>query len=169
MCHSYSTRTFPGLPEQVGDVRAFIRRVVGDVDGVEDVVLVASELAANAIRHSASGNPGGRFVVQVVEFSDAWHVRVDDQGNKSSPALTHPEEDDEAGRGLPVVAALSRAWGVIEDSRGRTVWVDIPYPDDAVVAEFYEDEAARVLEQAALSGVVQSPAGHFLTAPLVPR
>lgn len=56
MCHSYWVRTFKGQPEEVADVREFVRRVIGDVDGVDDVVLVVSELAGNAIRHSASGD-----------------------------------------------------------------------------------------------------------------
>ncbi|MEY9861530.1 anti-sigma regulatory factor (Ser/Thr protein kinase) [Catenulispora sp. GAS73] len=149
--------TFDGLPERLSDVRQYLHRVLGDVDGVDDVVLVASELAGNAIRHSASGKPGGSFVLQVAEFTDAWHVRVDDQGSLGSPSPKDTEEADEAGRGLPVVAALTRAWGVIGDSKGRTVWAEIPYPKDDIEAEFYEGDAVRVREELALSIVVQPP------------
>lgn len=153
MCHSYSTRTFQGLPERVADVREYIRRVVGDVDGVDDVELVASELAANAIQHSASGSPGGRFVVQVVEFSDAWHIRVDDQGGLTHLGPEDAEDTDEAGRGLQVVEALCRAWGVIENSAGKTVWAEITYPADDIAGEFYEDDVERVRDELALSTV----------------
>jgi len=154
MCHSYSTRTFQGLPEQVADVREFVCRVIGDVDGVDDVVLVASELAANAIQHSASGEAGGSFMVQVVEFSGAWHIRVDDQGDPHHFEPESVREDDEAGRGLPVVAALSIAWGVIGDSSGRTVWADIPYPKDDIEAESCESDVMLGRDEQVLSGVV---------------
>lgn len=155
MSRSYSILTFDGLPERLADVREYVRQIVGDVDGVDDVVLVVSELAGNAIRHSLSGCPGGSFVLEVAEFRDAWHVRVTDQGGRADPTSGTAADGDETGRGLPVVIALARAWGVIGDSAGRTVWAEIPFPEDAVEAEFYES-----LEQGhtapALSLVVQA-------------
>ncbi|WP_190276676.1 ATP-binding protein [Catenulispora acidiphila] len=168
MCHSYWTRSFKGLPEQVADVRELIRWVIGDVDGADDVVLVASELAANAIRHSASGDLGGSLALQVAAFSDAWHVRLTDQGGRTNPTW-EPADDDEAGRGLPVVMALSRAWGVIGGSTGRTVWAEIPYPKDDVAAEFYEGDVERGQQEPALSVVDHSQLGCRPTTPLVPR
>jgi len=129
---------FDGLPERLAEVRERVRRIVGDVDGDDDVVLVASELAANAIRHSLSGCPGGSFVLEVAEFKDAWHVRVSDQGGWTSPMSETAADGDETGRGLPVVIALARAWGVIGDSGGRTVWAEIEYPREDIAAEFYE-------------------------------
>lgn len=160
MCSSYWTRTFDGLPEQVAEVREFVRRIVGDlVDGADDVELVASELAANAIRHSASGNPGGYFVVQVAAFSDAWHVRVTDQGSLGSPTPMDAEEADETGRGLAVVIALTRAWGVIGGSAGhRTVWAEVPFPEDDIAVEFYEGGVVLVWDELALSTVGGSQA-----------
>jgi anti-sigma regulatory factor (Ser/Thr protein kinase) len=148
--------TFDGLLERLSDMRQHLRRILGDVDGVDDVVLVASELAANAIRHSKSGEPGGSFVLQIVEFSDAWHVRVEDQGGPSSPRPEDAEQTDETGRGLPVVAALSRAWGVIGDSGGRTVWAEIPYPKDDIVAAFYAGDVEQIQVESALCKVPQS-------------
>lgn len=138
MSHSYSILKFDGLPERLADVREQVRRIVGDVDGVDDVVLVASELAGNAIRHTMSGAPGGSFVLELAEFQDAWHVRVTDQGGLTSPTSGTAADGDETGRGLPVVIALARAWGVIGDSTGRAVWAEVPFPEDAIAAEFYE-------------------------------
>jgi anti-sigma regulatory factor (Ser/Thr protein kinase) len=163
MCHSYWTRTFKGLPEQVADVREFIRRIVGDVDGINDIVLVASELAGNAIRHSASGDAGGSFVVQVVAFSDAWHVRVDDQGDPRHFKLQDAGEEDEAGRGLPVVSALARAWGVIGDNAGRAVWAEVSFPKDdvgLVLGDDFGREGVKHLDYAA-GRVVRSGFGYF--------
>lgn len=153
MCHSYRTRTFEGLPEQVAEVREFVHWAVGDlVDGVDDVVLVASELAGNAIRHSLSGSPGGSFVLELAEFQDAWHVRVTDQGGSSNPASGPAAEADEAGRGLLIVIAVARAGGVIGDSTGRTVWAEIPYPKDDIATQVYEGGVMLVgMERIALS------------------
>lgn len=171
MCRSYRILTFDGVPEQLADVREHVREAVGDVDGVDDVVLVASELAGNAIRHSMSGSPGGSFVLELAEFQDAWHVRVTDQGGSAGPTSGTAAEADEAGRGLPIVIALARAWGVIGDSAGRTVWAEIPYPLDDVEAEFYEGEVERAQEELALSGMVQLPqqSTAYLHPPAVTR
>src|SRR5947209_5642797 len=109
MCRSYWVTTWEGVPERLADIRQYLRHILGDVDGGNDVVLVASELAANAIRHSKSGSAGGSFVLQVAAFTDCWHVRVDDQGGPGSPMLEDAEDTDETGRGLPMVAALARA------------------------------------------------------------
>lgn len=155
MSHGYSILTFDGLPERLADVRECVRRIVGDVDGVDDVVLVASELAGNAIRHTKSGQPGGSFVLELAEFQDAWHVRVTDQGGLTGPTSGATVDDDETGRGLPVVIALARAWGVIGDSTGRAVWAEVPFPEDAVEAEFYEG-LEQGHEAPALSLVVQA-------------
>lgn len=56
---AYWSMTFPGLPEQLSEVRQFTLKVLGDDPGVDDVLLVTSERATNAIRHSFSGEPGG--------------------------------------------------------------------------------------------------------------
>ena len=151
MCHSYWIMTFDGLPQRLSEMRQRIRKVLGDVDGVDDVVVVASELASNAIRHSRSGQPGGSFVLQIVEFTDVWHVRVEDQGGTRGFGTEDTEQGDETGRGLAVVAALSRAWGVMGGSAGRTVWAEIPYPKDELLAEFSEGEVEEGWERLLLA------------------
>jgi len=78
------------------------------------------------------------------------------------------------GRGLPVVAALARAWGVIGDSTGRTVWAEIPYPMDDMMAEFYGDNVVnvggeptlRVIDQPATNGPQTLHGSRTVAAPL---
>src|SRR2546423_806886 len=65
---SYWSRTYEGVPEQLSAVRQYTRDVLGDGPGVDDVVLVVSELAANAIRHTLSGEPDGVFVLHVADL-----------------------------------------------------------------------------------------------------
>ena len=95
-------------------------RDLTDVTGAcpvrDELVLLASELAANAVLHSRSGHPGGVFTVQATLYPGdyAW-VEVIDQGGQW-PADTH---DDEHGRGLTVVAAIAGEgnWGIAYGSR----------------------------------------------------
>ena len=154
MCHSYWVTTWDGLPERLADVRQYLRDTLGDVDGVDDVVLVASELAGNAIRHSRSGEPGGTFTLQVAAFTDCWYVRVDDEGGASNPEPAKPGDADESGRGLPVISALARAWGTFGSSGGRTMWAEVAYPRDDVVVEFWEGKRAEMLTPVAADDVL---------------
>lgn len=134
---SYWSRSFPGLAENLTEVRQFTEMVLGDAPGAELVVLAVSELAGNAIVHTASGAPGGQFAVHLAAFADRWQVRVDDEGSPTEPRVVvdgldeDSEWDCESGRGLAMVAAISRKWGVLGDHSARAVWAEIPYPVEA--------------------------------------
>ena len=131
------SRNFEGLPEHLTEVREFTRFVAGDRDGADLMEMVASELAGNAIQHSESGGPGGKFTLQVVDYQDRWRVRVVDEGGPRMPHVCAPTsiesaedldklgDEVEAGRGLAMVAAVSSAWGVLGDQNSRVVWADI--------------------------------------------
>jgi anti-sigma regulatory factor (Ser/Thr protein kinase) len=127
---SYVSIFFPGSAMYLSEVRRFTAKVLGDVPGVDDVVHVASELSANAIQHTASGEPGGTFTLHLAAFSDRWQVRVDDQGAPTFPrALSATElQNDEAGRGLAVVSELASTWGVLGDQYSRAVWAEVVFP-----------------------------------------
>lgn len=131
---SYWSRSFPGLAENLAEVRQFIQMVLGDAPGAELVVLAVSELAGNAIVHTASGAPGGQFVVHLAAFADRWQVRVDDAGSPTEPRVVVDGTDEdcdwdsESGRGLAMVASISRKWGVLGDRAARAVWAEIPCP-----------------------------------------
>jgi serine/threonine-protein kinase RsbW len=89
--------------------------VLGDSDSAHTAALVADELAGNAIKHTASGEPGGEFVLRLARFGDRCRVRVDDQGGPKTPSVCAAEDVDEAGR------------GVDGDERARSVWADIAF------------------------------------------
>jgi serine/threonine-protein kinase RsbW len=126
---SYWSRSFLGLAECLSEVRQFTAAVLGDQPGVELVVLAVSELAANAIQHTASGEPGGRFVVHVATFTDRWQIRVDDSGGPKVPRVCEVEPcEAEAGRGLALVSSLCGHWGFIGDEYARAVWAEFPHP-----------------------------------------
>jgi serine/threonine-protein kinase RsbW len=114
-------QAFPGSPEQVGNVRRAIRFYLGSCPASDDVTLVVSELATNAILHSRSGQ-GGRFVVRA-ELQATWvWIEVEDAGGEWT-SLGH----DDRPHGLAIVGELAREWGRSNRSHGRTVWVRIDF------------------------------------------
>lgn len=125
----YYSATFPGSKECVHEARKWTQHKLGGAQGTDDVVLVASELATNAIRHTASGLPGGTFTLHLASLSNRWRVRVDDAGGPDEPRVQAVDDDeDEAGRGLVMVAGLSSAWGFVGDQYARGVWAEVPMP-----------------------------------------
>jgi anti-sigma regulatory factor (Ser/Thr protein kinase) len=82
-----------------------------DLDDGEraDLLLVASELCSNAVRH-ASGLPGSLFLRAWAE-GDAVVVEVEDDGSGFEPTVFYdddlPDPEAEQGRGLYVVEALA--------------------------------------------------------------
>ena len=84
---------------------------------VDDVTLVASELATNALRHA-----GTAFTVTITAFADDVVLAVED-GSLSMPVLVEAGVDDVVGRGMAIVDVVSRDWGVVVDADvGKSVW-----------------------------------------------
>src|ERR1017187_2799763 len=82
---------------------------------------VACELVTNAVVHSRSGEPGGRFTVTAAIAGGRLRVGVrDDGGPWTQPVRSR---DGQHGRGLLVVGQLARDWGRAGDSAtGWTIW-----------------------------------------------
>jgi serine/threonine-protein kinase RsbW len=117
-------------------VRAFVACALAGCPAREALLTCASELAANAIAHTASG-AGGVFSVEVVRpAAGAALVAVTDAGGPREPAIRQPSDSPdlrdlaEGGRGLALVAALSSRWGYrdIGEASGRTVWAEATWP-----------------------------------------
>ncbi|GAA1104042.1 hypothetical protein GCM10009605_44400 [Nocardiopsis composta] len=118
-------RTFPGEPDQCREARLWARHEMRPFPDIADAVeLVVSEFFGNAIRHTASGEPGGEVFTSLVGLvGGPVHLEVTDQGPCSdrprtaarvlTPDLTRPD-----GRGLFLAAALTREWGRIPAEGG---------------------------------------------------
>ncbi|MGS2640495.1 ATP-binding protein [Streptosporangium sp. LJ11] len=116
-------RTFPGRPSQVPEARRFVRFLLVDSPLGQDAEQVVAELAANAVRHTASGRPYGTFVVEVVRRPEATRVTVHDSGQGPVPALPRPALLGESGRGLLLVTALASQVGCQGTrTHGHAVW-----------------------------------------------
>ena len=84
---------------------------------VEDVRLVVSELATNAMIHARTP-----FVVSLSGIDGSVLLAVRD-GSTSSPDRAAPNVMDIGGRGLLLVEMLSREWGVTANADGsKSVW-----------------------------------------------
>jgi anti-sigma regulatory factor (Ser/Thr protein kinase) len=118
-------RTFRGEPAQVPLAREFVFRYLDGrhcpAEAVQDILVCATELAANAVLHSRSGLPGGHFSVEVVCAGQSVHVAVEDSGGPWTER-GHGSVDEEYGRGLQVVSALSADMGIAGDASGRMAW-----------------------------------------------
>jgi len=116
---------FPGLAEEVAHARHFVASLTAERSCVDDAVLIVSELATNAVRHSQSGVTGGWFLV-VVSFGDDFvRIEVVDQGSEHEPRLCDATHQEEGGRGLVLIAACAKDWGVKNWPNGRSVWADL--------------------------------------------
>uniref|UniRef100_UPI003F494FE1 ATP-binding protein n=1 Tax=Nonomuraea sp. CA-252377 TaxID=3240003 RepID=UPI003F494FE1 len=121
---SKTTRDFPARLEQVGRVRRFAREMTAGHPCADDVILVVSELAANAIEHCGQRDCG-RIAVQVAHLDDVVQIDVRDGGGAGMPQLRHAGEDATTGRGLFLVDSLALTWGSSRDESGTHVWCTI--------------------------------------------
>lgn len=121
------SKKFAGRPECLAEARRFTIAALGESDGAHIAALVTDELAGNAIKHTASGGPGGEFVLRLARFGNRCWVRVEDQGGPTTPSVCAADEQDEAGRGLTIVDVLSLRWGAEGNEHARTVWAEITF------------------------------------------
>jgi anti-sigma regulatory factor (Ser/Thr protein kinase) len=117
------TRSYPGRASEIIEVRRFIGGVLADHPRVDDVTLIASELATNAVEWTKSGKPGGYFTLTVEVGRNGVRVAIEDCGGPAE--FAPPSPDGEGGRGLSIVATLSDSWRVTGDRYGRTVTVEL--------------------------------------------
>ena len=121
-------RTFRGTPASVREARGFVNEVLAGCPARETLMTCVSELCANAIAHTASGN-GGVFTVEVDRPRDGVaRVAVTDEGGASVPAPGALDLMAEGGRGLAMVAACTSRWGFTDACPGRTVWAESCWP-----------------------------------------
>jgi serine/threonine-protein kinase RsbW len=102
-------------------VRDFVGDFVRDEPHAEDALLLASELATNAVRYGI-----GDFTVAVVRLDAVLRVEVCDR-SPVRPTMAPPRGDaDDGGRGLRIVDAVALEWGTEPRSAGKAVWFTLP-------------------------------------------
>jgi hypothetical protein len=122
------TRAYDGRADQIRDVRAFLAGILNGCPVADEAVLIADELASNAVRHSNSGKPGGRFTIRVeVHEPDYLWVEVEDEGSRP---WTPRAPDGERWHGLSIVREIAGGdanWGIDGSMRGWVVWVRLDW------------------------------------------
>jgi signal transduction histidine kinase len=121
----------PGVPRAVPAVRALLRRSLGD-RATPELLICTTELATNAIEHTSSGCPGGRFQVTVQAEGETVLVSVLDEGIRTPQDRSAWGRPEEHGRGLGIVQALSIESGAKPVFAGRLAWFRIAVSDAAV-------------------------------------
>jgi anti-sigma regulatory factor (Ser/Thr protein kinase) len=114
------TRVFHGRADQVSQARHEVARHLSacQCTRTDDAVLVLSELASNAVLHSAS--TGQFFTVRTELFPTHVRVEVEDLGGQ----WIQKPPDKSRPHGLDVVEALAGPgnWGTEGSEQGRVVW-----------------------------------------------
>jgi hypothetical protein len=107
-------------------VRHEVAGYLGTCPVADDIVLIASELAANSVMHSASG--GDFFTVRCETFGDSVRIECEDLGGP-----WHRPRPDDRPHGLDIIQALTGPghWGIETTSGGdRVVWARLDLPRD---------------------------------------
>ena len=111
--------TYPGGIEHVRMVRADLHALLRDCPRADDVILCASELAANAALHSHSCLPGGTFTVRATVSPGLYvHIEVEDNGGPWTAGMSDPT----GHHGLDIVRTLADGSGIDGDHTARTIW-----------------------------------------------
>jgi serine/threonine-protein kinase RsbW len=131
-------RDFQGSPGSVSEARRWVADLLPGCDPLADLLLLASELCANAVMHTRSGQADGWFSAAVEWTPVLARVVIGDQGSLSRPAAAGKTGSaawaEESGRGLWLVNELADDWGTVGRLGGRWVWADVRWQAKGGVA-----------------------------------
>ena len=117
---SYQTQLSGESASAAALAREFVRARLGEhgfADLVEDVALIATELASNVILHAETP-----FTVTLQGDHESVLLTVRD-GSALTPVVPVTHVMATHGRGLAIVAALSDRWGTTPNTNGgKSVW-----------------------------------------------
>jgi anti-sigma regulatory factor (Ser/Thr protein kinase) len=125
------TQTYPGLPSMVPAIRKFVRGFLADTPRADDAETIVAELAANALQHTPSGEPGGTVTVTVRLQPGTAHIAVSDDGTGGWDRPPVGEAAGDYGRGLILVEAVADKVGHTVDLDGQTMWADLTWSTES--------------------------------------
>ena len=107
-------RDFEPDPRSARLVRRFVEEAVPGAPNLDQIVLVASELASNVIRHATKP-----FIVRILTHENLIRLEVSD-GYSIVPAIETLVEY----RGLRMIESVSQRWGADTTETGKTIWAE---------------------------------------------
>lgn len=145
--------TLPGFSCMVPVARSAVRALLLDSPRADDVELIASEFATNAIRHSHSR--GARFELTLDLAPDRVRIEVEDGGPFGYPGPPKPDagrppyplhpwttmhqedldrdraaEVEDYGHGLAIIAFSSDKWGHSRYPDRAVWWAELAWSDE---------------------------------------
>jgi anti-sigma regulatory factor (Ser/Thr protein kinase) len=115
--HATLLRAHPDSASTARDFVSVYLRAHGFEYLVDDVQLVVSELATNAVNHAKTP-----FTLTLCLREGLIHLDLADEGD-GLPVVATPTEQDTNGRGLMLVERLSDEWGSTRRGDGtKNVW-----------------------------------------------
>ena len=100
-----------------GDLPAAVR---------EDVLLLVTELVANALQHGGVG-PEGQVDVEMRLWPERVRVEVVDPGTDFAAVRPRPSHADPGGWGLVLVDRIAARWGVGRGPSFTRVWFELEF------------------------------------------
>jgi anti-sigma regulatory factor (Ser/Thr protein kinase) len=134
-------RTFPGRADQIAHARDFTRRALGPCPVLDEAVLLVSELATNALEHTATSNAGS-FHVTICLSETSVLVAVTDDGSDETPLPRPVDALAEDGRGLGLVDSVADRWGQRGNQHSRTVWAELHWKRSELTSARYQDRSS---------------------------
>lgn len=119
-CRHHSVPLPNGVAPPLRAVRALVAELTADLpsESGEDLLLVVTELVANAYEHGAAPR-----TLRLERSHETGHVVIEvDDAASASPVLGRSRLGGNRGRGMTIVAGLAERWGVCALRAGKTVW-----------------------------------------------
>jgi anti-sigma regulatory factor (Ser/Thr protein kinase) len=111
-----------GNPTSAREARAFVRMALENsvsADTLEDLLLLASEMVSNVIRHARTP-----LTLCIETYKTFVRLTVTD-GALPFDAPTVRADDAESGRGMGIIASISRSWGIGLTPIGKSIWAEV--------------------------------------------
>ncbi|WP_158812360.1 ATP-binding protein [Streptomyces fulvoviolaceus] len=121
----------PNVVRLVRNTAVEVAKPLGYLEQLDDVQLLTSELATNAVRHSH-----GDITLTVRRRSDAALFLAVGDESPHFPRRRSAALHDERGRGLELLHCLAARWGIASTGHGsKYVWCLLPTPTTPPIRE----------------------------------
>ena len=123
-------RTYPANESQIPVSRDAAGDTVADhpTFDAHTALLLLSELATNAVKHSRS--PAFTVAMALTSRGRLLVAVVDGGHGESKPHLREAGLADDGGRGLLLVEAFAHRWGAVREDGGMMVWFELAAEPD---------------------------------------